>query len=279
MEGVDRYIDVDGIKVRYQMAGEGPPLVLVHGLSASLATWKENVEALAQRYTVCALDLPGYGDSDKPRDLEYSAPAGAHFLPQFMDALGIKRATLIGNSGGGLIVALCAINYPHRVEKLVLVDAAGLGKDVRWYLRFASLPLVGELLERHTLSDPQSLGKEIFYQPRSIDDGLARELLRIRNLPEAKRTVLKSIRSGVNFLGLRKRMMILPQLKALPIPMLIIWGEEDRILPVYHAYRASQALPNSRVHVIPQCGHWPQMEKPAEFNELVLRFLDDRLTS
>lgn len=273
MDWQDTYTQVGSVKVHYVVSGEGPPVILVHGLAASLSMWAENIPALAQRHRVYALDLPGYGDSDKPKELEYSAIAGAHFLPRFMDRLGIGKAILIGNSAGGLIAALCALNYSHRVEKLVLVDAAGLGRGVRWALRFASIPLIGELIHKHTVPDSRALFNELFYAPVSVEPNLAQEVLRVRNLAAAKRATLQSLRSGVNFLGLREKVRVLPGLKKLPIPLLIIWGEEDRVIPVAQAHQAARYLTNSQVHIIPQCGHWPQMEKPREFNARVLDFL------
>ena len=262
------------VMVRYVVEGEGPAVLLVHGLGASLAVWEENITSLAEGHTVYALDLPGQGKSDKPAELQYDAVSGAHFLVDFMDALGIRSATLIGNSAGGLITAICALTYPGRVEALVLVDSAGLGRQMAWFLRFASLPFLGELLHISGVRNTRSLIKSVFYEHGLARREMVDELVKVRNTPEAKRASLKATRSGVNLWGLRRSMMVLPMLKAWAKPLLIIWGREDRILPVSHAYRAASVLPNSRVHVIPRCGHWPQMERPQEFNSLVLRFLD-----
>ena len=112
---------------------------------------------MAGGHTVYALDLPGHGRSDKPRELDYGAVAGAHFLGTFMGALGICSATLVGNSAGGLVTTICALTYPQRVEGLVLVDAAGLGRQVAWFLRFASLPLLGELLHFPNVRSTRSM--------------------------------------------------------------------------------------------------------------------------
>ena len=273
MEATEHTAVVDGIAVRYQIAGEGPPLILVHGLWASKAVWRANFDSLAGRHTVCAVDLPGYGDSDKPRDIEYSAPAGGHFLPKFLDALNMERAVLIGNSAGGLVAAHCALFYPHRVEKLVLVSPAGLGWEIAWPLRLASIPLVGELICSLQLIGPRWVLTRLFQQPRPTNGTLAHQLMELRSVSDSRLASLRSLRSGVNILGLRKEMNVLERLKSLEIPLLVVWGDEDRIMPVSHAYHAANALPNSKVHVMAQCGHWPYLERPEEFNQVVLQFL------
>ena len=263
------------VKVRYVMEGNGPAVLLVHGLGASLAVWGENIAPLAEEgRTVYALDLPGYGKSDKPRELDYDAVSGAHFLVRFMDTLGIKSATIIGNSAGGIVSAMCALIYPHRVERLVLVDAPGLARPMAWFLRFASLPLLGELLHIPDVHDPRNMIKSVFYEPKAVSDDLVDELMHVRNFRGSKMAALRSIRSGTSLWGLRKKMLVLHRLKGFAKPLLVIWGREDRIIPVSHACRAAEVLsPNCTVHIIPYCGHWPQLERPEEFNLLVLDFL------
>ena len=262
------------MKVRYVVQGKGPAVILAHGLGVSLTVWRENIAPLARGHTVYAFDFPGHGESEKPGDIEYTPVSGARLLFGLMDALGIGRASLIGNSGGGLVAAFCALENPERVDKLVLVDSAGLGRDVAWFLRFCSLPIVGELLHAPNVRTTRGFINSAFYGPAAMSDGVAEEIMRARNIPEAKRAALKAVRSAINPLGLRKDLMILHRLKDLKMPLLVIWGREDRITPVSHAYRAAEVLPEGSVHIISRCGHWPQMEKAQEFNRLVLRFLD-----
>ena len=273
------------VMVRYVMEGEGPAVLMVHGLGASLAIWEENIAPLAHGHTVYAIDLPGSGKSDKPKDLDYHSVAGAQFLIRLMDTLGIKSATLIGNSGGGLVTTICALTYPERIDKLVLVDSAGLGRQMAWFLRLASLPFLGELLHIPDVRNPHGLIKSIFYEPRRVSAAVLEDIMEARNTPQAKRVTLEELRSGVSLRGLRKDMMMLHKLKDYANPLLIVWGEEDRLLPVSHAYHARQVLvgdsargdttaSHREVHVIPRCGHWPQMERPEEFNPLVLRFMN-----
>lgn len=271
--------EYDGVKVRvrYVMEGKGPAVVLLHGLGASLAVWGENISRLAQGHSVYALDLPGNGKSDKPDEMAYDAVSGAHLLAKFMDSTGISSATLVGNSAGGLISAICALKYPERVDGLVLVDSAGLGRQLSWFLRLSSVPFLGELLQMPNVLSAENMVKSVFYEHRPVSDAVIQELMQSRNIPEAKKATLKAIRSGMGLLGLSGRMMVLDRLRSFMKSLLIVWGREDRIIPVSHAYRAQRVLAKSTVHVIPYCGHWPQLERSQEFNSLVLRFLEDNV--
>ncbi len=269
----DRFLRVEGIRVHYVVAGEGPAVLLVHGLGASLAAWWENIAALAQNHRVYAIDLPGSGDSDKPRHVRYDAYEAADFLHKFLNKLNIHRISLIGNSAGGLISAIYAINHPDRVAALVLVSSAGLDRPLAWFLRLASVPLLGRLLHFWQGKSPKHILRSVFYTPKALSEELFHELARVRTLREARIAVIKSIQGGVNLLGLRKRMRILERLRNVDVPLLIVWGREDKIIPVSHAYLAARELPRAQVCIIPNCGHWPQMEKAEEFNEMVLRFL------
>ena len=239
--------------------------------------WKENIAVLAGSRTVYAVGLLGHGMSDKPGNIPYDDAAGGEFLERFMDALGIQRSSLIGNSAGGLIAGAFAFQYPDRVEKLVLVDSAGLGRSVAWFLRVTSLPLVGEFLHTFDFWNIRTLRKNVFYDSSPVDLEPMTELVASRKQPDSIKAALEGLRSGVNILGLKGKMNILAKLKDVSVPMLIIWGEEDRIVPVSHVRRAARELPQAKVHVFPRCGHWPQMEKADIFNQLVLSFLDEGL--
>ena len=271
-------INVAGVNLHYSQAGEGPVVLLVHGLGTSSITWGHNIEPLAGAgYTVLAPDLPGHGDSDKPRSLTCGPEAGARLIHDFLDALGVDRVSIVGNSGGGLIAGLFALDYPLRVDRLVLVASAGLGRDVSWALRMVSVPALGELIYQPRLLGLLGVSNRLFYRPPAFPDGFLADSYRSRSNPESRRVTIQAIRSCITLFGQKKRCQILVRLEGLAAPIMTVWGTEDRYLPVSHAHLVGRALPRTEVHTIPECGHWPHMEKPAEFNALLIQFLEGRL--
>ena len=271
-------LDLDGVNVHYVQAGGGPVLLLLHGLGTSLATWRRNIQPLADSgFTVLAPDLPGHGDSDKPETISYDPLAGANLIGRFLETLGVDQASLVGNSAGGLIAALHALDQPDRVDRLVLVASGGLGRQISWFLRVVSLPILGEVIYQPWLHNMMGVDKRIFYRPAPFVDEVLTEMCRVRSLPGSKRAVLRSIRSSINYWGLREQRYILNRLPQLPMPLLTVWGENDTIIPVSHAASVRNTLPGSLVRTIPECGHWPHMEKADEFNRLLTQFLGGAL--
>lgn len=267
-----------GLNVRYVDTGkavEGPVVLLLHGLADSLISWYCNIDFLADAgYRVIALDLPGFGESDKPSHLEYDPGSAADFVYDFCQELGIEKLSLVGNSAGGLIAGLFALEHPTVVEKLVLVDSAGLGRKVSWLLRAISVPILGDMVYRPKLNSMIGLSKRLFYQPPAILEELLPEMDRIKLLPGASMATVRSIRSSINLRGLRRKWQILSRLKQSEVPLMVIWGADDFIIPVSHAEAARRELPQCDVQVLPEFGHWPQMEKPSVFNPLVADFLN-----
>ena len=246
----------------------------MHGLGASLVTWSRNIEPLAEAgFTVLAPDLPGHGDSDKPGHLSYDPLSGAQLLHDFARALGVERLSLVGSSAGGLMVGLFALEYPEIVDRLVLVGSGGLGKRVSCFLRMISLPILGDLFYQPWLHQRMGTTKRIFYQPPPFMDEVLTELHRVRSLPGSKRAALRSIRSSINYFVLKRHRYIVDRLKECPVPLMTVWGEKDIIIPISQADMVRRELPNSIVHTMPECGHWPHMEKPEEFNRLLTTFL------
>ena len=263
-----------GMNVRYVQAGDGPVVLLLNGLAASLLTWYCNIDVLADAgYRVIALDLPGHGDSDKPTHLDYGPDSAANFVYDFSQELGLKRFSLVGSSAGGLIAGLFALEYPNMVEKMVLVGSGGFGREVSWFLRLISLPVVGDLVYQPWLNNRMGITKYLFYRPPAILKELLPEMERVKLLPGARAAMLRSVRTSVNIWGLRKQGFILERLKDSEVPMMTVWGAEDIIIPVSHADNVRRELPDSVVRVIPECGHWPQMEKPSQFNPMLTSFL------
>ncbi len=267
-------ICVHRVNVRYAVAGEGPVVLLVHGLASSMVTWYCNLDALADAgFRAIAVDLPGNGDSGLADHLGYEPKTAARFLADFTAALGIERFSVVGNSAGGLIAGMTALEYPGRVERVALVASAGLGRRVSWPLRLISIPVLGELIYKPRMISKAAMTKRIFFRRPAILDEILPEMLRVRCLPHAPQVMLRSVRSGINLLGLRREHHIVDRLRNLPVPLLAVWGEEDLVIPPVKAEEVRRALPRSTVHVLPECGHWPHMEKPEEFNRILTKFL------
>lgn len=272
-----RSILVHGIRTHYLAAGEGPPVVLIHGVGSSVVAWRENIVPLAERFRVFAIDLPGHGDSDKPR-MDYSLRAASQYMTGLLDALGLERAHVVGESLGGLIALRFALDHPERVARSVGVGPAGLGRDLAWIIRWISVPIVGEVIVHPTSSRVKHLLKRVMHRSQPTDQELVREVYRARASPGAERALIKMVRWGVTPFGLRRRALLLPELPRLKPPLLLVWGANDSISPVRHAYRAQRLAPSVRLVVFPECGHWVQMERAAEFNRLVMDFLADDST-
>ena len=270
-----RTVTLDGVDIHYVQAGEGPVVLLLHGVGTSVVTWCRNIQPLADAgFTVLALDLPGHGDSDKPRHLTYDPAAGASLVGQFLTALNVDRASLVGNSAGGLVAVLFTLDHPQKINRLVLVAPGGLGRQVSWFLRLISVPIVGEVIYQPWLLRLMGVSRRLFYRPTLFPTEVLTEIDRVRALPGSTRATLCSVRSSVNYRGLRKQMLVLHRLQQLTAPLLTIWGENDRMIPVSHAGSVRERVAQGIVRTMPQCGHWPQMEKADEFNVLVTRFLD-----
>ena len=267
------YIKVVGLNTHYIAIGKGPPLILLHGLGASLITWRDNLEALSKKFRVYALDLPGHGDSEKPLSFDYSMENICEFILEFMDLMKIDIAHIVGNSAGGAIGLQIALERPEKLGKLVLVDSAGLGQDVSIYIRLVTLPILGTILESSRTGGMRFMLYNVFYNNKFATEDLLEELYRSRQMLGAKEAVVKSIKNGVNLMGIRKEFLYTEKLKDLQIPSMVVWGAEDRIFPVRHAYNAVCNSPRTILKVFDRCGHWPHMEKAKEFNALLVNFL------
>jgi 4,5:9,10-diseco-3-hydroxy-5,9,17-trioxoandrosta-1(10),2-diene-4-oate hydrolase len=256
------------------MGGGGTPVILLHGLGGYIENWDLNMAALAQERQVYAVDLVGFGLSDKPQ-VEYTIPYLTTFVHKFMQALDIERATLVGESMGGIISLWFAQQYPEQVEKLVLEGSGGLGKEVSIFLRIMTLPVLGEYLARPSRKGSEDLQKLVFYNQGLIMDEWIEEDYQMSNQPGAQRCFLSALRSIGNIWGVKREVdtPILEGLEKIEVPTLIIWGEQDQIIPVAHAHAAAEGLPNARLHIFDGCGHVPNIERAEEFNQLVTAFL------
>ncbi len=271
----DQFIKVGSINTCYWSAGsKGPAVLLLHGLGGAKENWKENLECLAKSYQVYALDLPGYGLTDKP-SVTYTLPYFTQFLHDFMDRVNVARSSLVGNSLGGVIALDYTIHHPDRIDKLVLVDPACLGTACHPMLRLGTLPILGELSARPGRERSRRVARFVTYNPRLIPEERVEQHYRRSILPGAQEAFLSTARSFIDLRGFRKS-VVQPLAEGLPTiaaPTLIIWGKEDRLVPVSQAEAAKERIPNVQLLIFEECGHAPQLEHPDQFNAAVSAFL------
>jgi pimeloyl-ACP methyl ester carboxylesterase len=269
------FVQAGDTRMYYQQAGSGDvPIVLVHGFGASSFSWRENLNAIADAgFTVYAPDMRGFGLSDKGWDKSMTQDAQADRLKAFMDAQGIDRAVLAGNSMGGGIVTNFALRYPDRVRGLVLVDPAiyggmnrgaasaliGLPGIQRWAQHVVRLILADNDRNASTI-------KSAWFDGSKVTPDVLSGYRRALQTPDWDIGLLALIRDGMsNNLG--------PRLKELSVPTLIVWGEHDTWISPTNAPKLKADIAGSKLAVIPNAGHVPHEEKPEEFNGLVIDFV------
>lgn len=265
-EGEERTINVDGVGIHCLIAGPAgaPPVVFVHGLGGSLATWSLNLPAFAERFRVCALDLPGAGASDKP-SAGYEVASLANAVARVMEELGADwlPANLVGHSLGGAVALTLAERFPGRVRRLVLLDSAGLGPEIDGVL-------LGMMREEPTRAALQAELSRFFAQPGFVQQALVEQLYEQRTQPGAQQALVKTAEAA--FDGGTQRIDLRDTLAALTVPMLVIWGAADTVLPAAHA-RSAELARQGRIEVFEGCGHCPHIERSEAFNTMAMSFL------
>jgi pimeloyl-ACP methyl ester carboxylesterase len=269
---------IHGREVAYRFEGDGPLVVLVHGMAGSGATWDRVVPALAERFAVLAFDLPGHGASAKPADGDYSLGSFASIMRDLMMTLGLDRGTIVGQSLGGGIAMQFAYQFPSRCERLVLVGSGGLGRDVSPLLRALALPGVEFLYPVIFASALRDAGRGVLgalrrigLRPSPYVDQIWQSYESLA-APETRAAFARTLRSVVDATGQRvsahDRLAL-----AQDIPTLIVWGADDAIIPSTHAADAAATLPNSRVEIFERVGHFPHCEDPDRFVRVLTDFM------
>jgi pimeloyl-ACP methyl ester carboxylesterase len=273
-----REIELHGHRVAYRCAGSGPVIVLVHGITSTSATWERVMPALAKRFTVIAPDLLGHGGSAKPRG-DYSLGAYASGVRDLLIALGHERATFVGHSLGGGVAMQLAYQFPERCERLVLIDSGGLGSEVNFLLRLATLPgaeLVLPLLaSERVLGAGRGVGRFFERLGLKVHTDVAEMARGHASLAdrEARAAFVHTLRTIVDPTGQRvsanDRLYLAEE-----VPFLIIWGKRDSIIPVTHAQSVHQRVPSSRLEIFEDAGHFPHIDEPLRFVDVLTDFID-----
>lgn len=272
-----QHVRLHGHDVRYRRGGEGPVVLLIHGIAGSSRTWKDVMPVLARNHDVIAPDLLGHGESAKPVG-DYSLGAYASGLRDFLGVLGIPKATVVGHSFGGGVAMQLAYQHPECCERLVLVDSGGLGREVSWMLRFMALPgaelLMPLIFPPFVRDRGNDLGQQL--HKRGIRSARIDEMWRsYASLAESpnRKAFLRTLRSVIDPGG--QTVSALDRLYlAAGVPTLIIWGEHDDIIPVKHAYTAHEVIPGSELAIFDGAAHFPHAEQPERFCEVLCDFLE-----
>ncbi|HWT90168.1 MAG TPA: alpha/beta fold hydrolase [Solirubrobacterales bacterium] len=269
-------MEVHGRPMNFIEAGSGPVLLLIHGMAGTCANWEAVIEPLAIHHTVIAPDFPGHGSS-APGAGDYSLGSLASALRDLMLTLGHERATLVGHSLGGGVAMQFTYQFPEMVERLVLVSSGGLGPDVSPILRAAALP-GAELFISATAGVGTRVGSAIGrglnmigLRPNADLTEITRGYATLTD-PGRRKAFVATLRSVVGMEG--QRVAALDKLYlAETLPVLIVWGENDPIIPVEHAREAHAQLPSSHLEVFEDTGHIPQQERPGRFIAVLERFI------
>ncbi len=274
----ERELTLHGHRVGLRTAGRGPVLVLLHGITSSSLTWEAVAPLLAQRFTLVAPDLMGHGSSATPRG-DYSLGAHATAVRDVLTALGHRHVTIVGHSLGGGVAMQFAYQFPERCERLVLVSSGGLGREVHLLLRAATLPgaewALPLLASRRALGAGRAVGG-LLQRLRLRPDGDLAELARgFASLDNAgsRQAFLHTVRAVIEPGGQRVSAQDRLHLAA-QLPTLIVWGEDDSIIPAAHGRAAHDALPGSRFEVLAGAGHLPQVDDPVRFAAALTEFCD-----
>jgi len=268
-----RFADVDGVRVHYQEAGDphAPALVLIHGFASSTLVWSKVFLRLASAgFRVIAIDMLGFGYSGKPRNGEYTITGQASLLVGLLDRLQINRATLVGSSYGGAVSATCALDYPQRIDKLVLIGTVNNNRPLGYKLmRVFSSPVFGDVVSPLLIGSRRLLRRRMKRVYDRHEWVLDERRVDARHLPlrasGTQRAIIRTVRAW-DAERISREAHLITQ------PTLLLWGENDREIPLADGERLHELIPGSRLIVFLNCGHLPHEEYPEEFTGVVADF-------
>lgn len=256
--------------------GSGDPILAVHGLGASVYSWRK-LKGRLPNHKLILVDLKGHGQSPKPQDTHYSIPEQAELVLQFIREQDLKNLTLMGNSYGGAVSLLVAIRLckedPGRLSKLILIDSGGYNQDLPWHLKLIRTPVLG-WLALHLVPPSMNTFTVLLYsycKKRLITWEQIKAYAKSISSPGGRHALLQVAKQAVpdNFEELTA------QYPTICVPTLIVWGRNDKVIPLSIGEKLDQAIPDSRLVIIEQAGHVPQEEKPEETISHIVKFLKD----
>jgi pimeloyl-ACP methyl ester carboxylesterase len=278
------YVDVDGHPVRVRQSGpsDAVPVVLIHGIGRSLEDWQPTQDLLSRDHRVISLDLPGFGLTRRMKG-HWGLEGFARSVVALLDALDETRPVhVMGNSLGGAVAMTLAANHPDRVASLLLVNSAGFGREANVsflpmvYGALASVPVVGRRFRGLARSTGIQSLRDVFFDPSHLTDEMIRHAGKVTRQPDFRLTFLTTAATlGAPVLGTFPwwRRALLARITDADVPMMVVWGDADAVLPASHLEAAVAALPNASSHLFPDTGHMPQLERAEEFAELAAAFV------
>jgi pimeloyl-ACP methyl ester carboxylesterase len=272
-----QYLTIHGHKRAFVKTGKGPALLLLHGLGCDHTTWLPVIAALSRRYTVIAPDLLGHGKSDKPR-ADYSVGGYANGMRDLLTVLGIDRVTVVGHSFGGGVAMQFAYQFPERTDRLILVAPGGLGREVTPAIRAISLPGFQSAMGLLSLPGVKHAGQVGLRALAHTGSRYTRDLDEVADIYDhlsdrkARAAIIHVVRAVVDWKGQVVTMADRAYLTQ-AMPMCVIWGTEDAVIPVKHAGKAAEMAPGVTVEVIANAGHFPHKDHPQRFVKLVNDFV------
>jgi pimeloyl-ACP methyl ester carboxylesterase len=273
----DKNINIDGVNIRYRdSGGSGMPVLMTHGIGGSLELWMPQLKTANDQIRMIAWDMPGHGLSDLGSQ-PYTVDKFAAFACQFIEALNLKKLVLAGNSLGGAVSTRVAALAPERVSGLLLANAASIGRETLLPFRLMTIPVLGEVMTKPSQAGIERQIKAIFMHASVATDEVRQVIARNTYKTGGEKAFLATLRSmttlgGQNSAVVERTLSILQSIKC---PVLFVHGQHDAVIPVKHSIDAQSITANSKLLLLDDCGHTPQMEKPAEFNSALQKFLLD----
>ena len=270
-------VTIHGHERAFVKAGQGPALLLLHGLGCDHTTWQPVIRDLARHFTVIAPDLLGHGQSAKPR-ADYSVGGYANGMRDLLTVLNVDKVTVVGHSFGGGVAMQFAYQFPERTERMILVAPGGLGPEVTPFIRAVTVPGFHQLMGLATLPVVRHVGKAGLRALSRSGVTALRDLAEVAEIyesftdPRARAAIAHVVRSCVDTRGQIVTMVDRAYLTQ-AMPMLVVWGSEDMVIPVLHAENVSRIAPGAVVEILPNSGHFPHKDHPDRFVKIVQDFV------
>ncbi len=272
-----KYSRVNNLNIHVWSAGKGTPLLLIHGFMGMAYDWRSNISELGKRFSVFALDLPGFGYSEKPLSFDYTPSGYAEFIVSFLDLHNIQKVSLVGNSMGGQIALMICLKYPDRVSGLVLIDSGGYPRSVEFLpFRLLKVPVIGEismaLLNRNIIRT--MLRKGIYYNGSLVSDEIVDVYNSVYDTANARKMPPRIMRRIM-----KDEANIASRLSEIRCQTLIIWGANDKVISPSRAEQFHHDIKQAALLMVPEAGHMPHVEQPEIVDKAIIDFFGDDIRS